>query len=117
MSALYEGNSYRATILRHVDADTTEVEVDLGFDVRTRLTVRWEGIDAPERNTFEGKESLAWVKATLPPGTTCELRTVKDRKEKYGRYLATFWLPGAAIDVNAAMVGQGFAKPYHGGPR
>lgn len=117
MTAPYDQNAYRATILRHVDADTTEVEVDLGFDVRTRLTVRWAGIDAPERNTLAGKASLAWLMDALPPGTSCELRTIKDRKEKYGRYLGTFWLPGAVFNVNTWMIDEGFAQPYQGGPR
>ena len=49
MSHPYDHNTYRATILRHIDADTTEVEISLGFDVSVRMTARWVGIDAPER--------------------------------------------------------------------
>jgi endonuclease YncB( thermonuclease family) len=61
---------YRATIIRHVDADTSHVEIDLGFDQSVRKTIRWAGIDAPERWSDAGKVSLAALNEQLPAGTT-----------------------------------------------
>jgi len=118
MSAPYDSNRYRATIIRHIDADTTHATVHLGLDVSIDATFRWAGIDAPERYTEEGKIATAWLNDRLPPGYLCEITTAKDRREKFGRYLATFWrLPDDVASVNAAMVLLGYAVPYDGGPR
>ena len=81
---------YRATIIRHIDADTSHVEIDLGFDQSVKKTIRWAGIDAPERWTESGKIATAAISQMLPVGTSCTLKTIKDRKEKYGRYLGVF---------------------------
>jgi len=50
------------------------------------------------------------------------VRTVKDRKEKYGRYLAELFLVGAdgqpaATSVNQTLLSNGHARPYSGGAR
>jgi len=103
---------YHATIIRHIDGDTTHVDVDLGCDTHTHLTVRWYGIDAPELNTPEGVEARAWVNEKLPVGTTCTLHTIKDRREKYGRYLGIFVDPAGA-SLNDLMVRTGFAREYY----
>ena len=102
---------YRATITRHVDGDTTHVTLDLGCNIATNLTVRWFGINAPEMPSAEGQAALAWVTAHLPVGTVCTLRTVKDRKEKYARYLGVFY-DAAGTNLNALMVQSGFARAY-----
>lgn len=116
MSAPWDSNRYKATILRHVDADTTHAEVMLGFDVRVRLTFRWAGLDAPEISTDVGKAAHAAVQRWLPVGSTCEVSTRRDSREKFGRYLATFHLPDGT-DVNAALIAEGMARPYDGGRR
>jgi len=116
MSAPFDSHSYPATIVRHVDADTTWAHVRLPFDVSINLTFRWAGIDSPERNTVEGKAALAEVSRLLPLGSTCTVTTVKDRREKFGRYLATFWTADGT-NVNAWLVEAGFAVPYAGGSR
>lgn len=103
-------NQYRATIIRHVDADTTHVVVDPGFDLSVRMTVRWARINAPELSTEEGKLALAYVNKRLPQGMTCLLTTVKDGKDKYGRYLGEFWVDGTSI--NDELVHVALAAPY-----
>jgi endonuclease YncB( thermonuclease family) len=121
MSFPYDRNTYRATILRHVDADTTWAEVDLGFDASIKLTFRWAGIDAPEKNTPEGKIALMEVKRLLPEGSRCLIETEKDSREKFGRYLAWFYTMTESghtdENVNAYLIDLGMVKPYDGGPR
>ncbi len=85
--------------------------VDCGFDVWINLTFRWEGIDAPEMSTEEGKIAKAVLLERLPEGSLCTIRTTKLRKEKYGRYLATFIAPDGT-NLNQWLVKEGFAKPY-----
>jgi endonuclease YncB( thermonuclease family) len=104
---------YHATILRHIDADTTRVTVDLGCDISINLTVRWFGINAPERNTEEGRRALEYVNSVLPVGSVCVLHTMKDRKEKYGRYLGIFYVnEDDAWSVNHQLIKMGYAVPY-----
>lgn len=115
MSSPWDHNTYVATIIDHHDGDTSHCAVSLGLDVIVNITVRWAGIDAPEIGTPEGKEAVAYVRAILPEGSSCEVRTVKDHKEKYGRSLGTFISDG--VNINQAMVTAGHAKAYDGGTR
>lgn len=102
---------YRATILRHVDADTSWVSVDLGFDTHMKLTIRWDGINAPEKHTPEGQAARRALLDKLPEGSTCLLRTIKDRREKFGRYLGRFFLEDGT-NLNEWLVEQGHAVVY-----
>lgn len=111
-----------------------DLEVDLGFDIRFTQKVRFYGINAPEKVTPEGKAASAYLKGLLEPGTAVIMRTLKDRTEKYGRYLGILWLPhpDPSINplpnpadtlhwldnsVNEVMVTSGHAVEYYGGPR
>ncbi|HXH79505.1 thermonuclease family protein [Nocardioides sp.] len=79
------------------------------------VTLRWAGIDAPERYTEAGKKATAMVVHWLPVGSTCEIETVKSQREKFGRYLAVFIVAGE--NLNQKLVDLGHAVPYDGGPR
>jgi micrococcal nuclease len=118
--------TYRATVIRVVDGDTVDVDVSLGFDVFTHQRFRLDGIAAPEsygpKASEAGHAAKQYLSDLLPPGTPVIIQTVKDRKEKYGRYLATLFplaAEGAAmtICVNRTLIDAGHAKPYKGGPR
>ncbi len=102
---------YRATIVKHVDADTSRVSIDLGLDVTVRATIRWADINAPEISTEAGEESLLVLRTMLPEGSRCIIRTIKDRREKYGRYLGTFILEDGT-NMNEWLVKNGFATSY-----
>lgn len=115
-------NEYRypAKILRVVDGDTIDVEltladVDLGFGItviqKHRVKLRLAGINAPETSTKEGKDASIYLKSILPEGGTCTVVTVKDRAEKYGRYLAWVWQDGVCI--NDRIVADGHAVIYN----
>lgn len=106
---------YRATVLRIVDADTIHADVDLGFDIRRRDSFRLAGINAPELSTAAGKEAKAYLERLLPKDAAgaylpVTIRTEKDRREKYGRYLAWIELDGKT--VNEILVEQGYAVRY-----
>lgn len=115
MSAPFDSNRYKATILRHIDADTTWARVHLPFEVKLDMTLRWARIDAPERYTDAGKAATAVVNDWLPVGSTCEIETIKGTKEKFGRYLAVFLVDG--VSLNQRLIDEGYAVPYDGGPR
>lgn len=117
---------YAGTVIRVVDGDTLHVEVDLGMNIRTDMSLRLYGINAPEKDTQAGRDAKEVLELLLPVSRLVIVRTFKDRREKYGRYLATVWLKGddmpmshEALDgsVNERMVKEGHAVPYFGGAR
>lgn len=112
---------YEATIVSVHDGDTLRADVDLGFDTwRGNEPFRLLGIQAPELGKPGGRESRDWLRDLLPIGTVIRIVTEKDRTEKYGRYLATIFLPGKLDDlnVNEALVDAGHAVRWDGtGPR
>lgn len=102
---------YRATIVANVDGDTVHARIDLGFDIFHDHTLRFAGINAPERATPRGREAAAFVAELVPPGAVLTIRTAKDRAEKYGRYLAWLVLSDGRC-VNRLLVDAGYAVAY-----
>ena len=103
---------YLATVIRVVDGDTVDCRIDLGWNVFVEGKVRLLGINAPEMRTPEGPISKAFLERLMPVGNIFLLRSVKDRKEKYGRYLGVFYKVGPDQSVNDEMVASGMAVRY-----
>jgi endonuclease YncB( thermonuclease family) len=102
---------YRATIIRVVDGDTVHALVDLGCDVEIALTIRLAGIDCPELGTPEGAAAKEYAEEWFAAaGPSLVLNTVKDKREKYGRYLGYF--RDATGCLNAELLTSGHAVPY-----
>jgi len=119
---------YRATIVKIIDGDTVDVDIDLGFNVVLRdERVRVAGIDTPESRTRDQEEKkfgLAAkdrVKELL--GKTCVLKTQinksgEDMKGKFGRILGDFDVYDSKTDswklLTQVLISEGHAVPYHG---
>lgn len=103
---------YAARVIRVVDADTVWLAVDLGFDTHSNFSIRLFGINAPEVSTDEGKAARDHVSRLLPPGAVVVLKTIKDKKEKYGRYLGIIYHDGPELSLNDHLVAEGMALPY-----
>ena len=116
---------YEARVIKVIDGDTVDVDIDLGMDVHIKQRLRILGIDAPEIPAIgiEGEAARDWLRKYLLPGDTVIVRTVKDRKEKYGRYLASIqaaplaWTEVLPIDIATELIRAGHAVPYSGGKR
>jgi micrococcal nuclease len=113
---------YDAELVRVVDGDTVDISVDLGFHISQQIRVRLNGINAPELSTPAGKAAKGFLEGLLPVGTSLRCNTVKDKTEKYGRYLADLTVQGSTGDlasksVNQTMLDAGQAIPYSGGKR
>ena len=122
---------YRVKIIKVVDGDTVDVDIDLGFGVWLKdERVRMMGIDTPEsrtRDKIEKQFGLA-AKTRLKEllGKTAVLKTQvnkdgEDMKGKFGRILGDFqvyhhisdaWRP--ATDI---LVEEGHAVAYFGGSK
>lgn len=108
---------YRAEVQRVVDGDTLVLKFDLGFNVSTLQKCRLDHINAPEHGLPEGKAAQTFLEGLLPVGAPVLVKTRKDKREKYGRVLATVVLADGSM-VNDLMVEKGHAKLYDGrGPR
>lgn len=104
---------YAATIVSIYDGDTLRADVDLGFDTwRGNEPFRLLGIQAPELGKPGGREARDWLRDLLPLGSEVRIKTVKDRQEKYGRYLATIFK--GDLNVNEALVDAGHAVSWDG---
>lgn len=103
---------YKATVVSVYDGDTITVDIDLGFHITMRRSVRLAEINAPEVKGSDkvlGQQSRDRLRELLPIGSITTLQTFKDGTEKYGRYLATV-INSEAVNVNARMVDEGFAE-------
>ena len=119
---------YRVKIVKVIDGDTVDVNIDLGFGVwMMDERVRIMGIDTPEsrtRDKVEKKFGLA-AKARLKSllGKSCVLKTEvnkngEDMKGKFGRILGDFNVYDAKTDswqgCSKILISEGHAVPYHG---
>jgi micrococcal nuclease len=109
---------YNCKIVRVVDGDTVDVDIDLGFDTwKCGERIRLYGIDTPECRTRNATEKAAgflakaFVEDVLHVGGIYKL-TTRD-KGKYGRYLGTIKIDGD-LTINAALVSENLAVPYTG---
>lgn len=116
---------YRVKILRVVDGDTVDVDIDLGFGVWVHNErVRIMGIDAPESRTRDSVEKLFGLaaKARLEEllGEFAILKTQinkngEDMKGKFGRVLGDFVVDDRmATDI---LIKEGYAVEYFGGSK
>ena len=112
---------YRCQILRVVDGDTVDIDIDLGFGVWMRKQrVRLYGVDTPESRTRDleekkfGMMAKKYVKGYLPIGTDQILRTHKDGKGKFGRILGEFVVEEGMTTLNALLIKNHHAVEYTG---
>ena len=121
---------YKAKILRVVDGDTVDVDIDLGFGVWLRNErVRIMGIDTPESRTRDKEEkkfgllAKERLKELLPKGKDSVLRTQidkdgEDAKGKFGRILGNFVYGhghnGRFTMVTDILIKEGHAVAYYG---
>lgn len=105
---------YNATVWKVVDGDTLHLDIDLGCDVRMRMTVRLAGLNTPEMSTPEGVAAKAFVNEWLEyhaPDKRVRVATIKDRKEKYGRYLGNIWSSDQRHCLNSDLLTNKHAVP------
>lgn len=114
---------YACKVVRVVDGDTVDVDIDLGFDVVLRKQrIRLYGVDTPESRTRDKEEkryglyAKQWLKNAL--GKNAVIRTKKDGRGKFGRILGEFVIYDPVYDqettVNSVMIRDHIAVEYHG---
>ena len=108
-------------VLKVVDGDTIDVDIDLGFNISYTQRVRLAGIDTPESRTRDlaekklGLESKKYLADLLKSATQIVIKTEKpDSTEKYGRILGWLFINDSSESVNAALIASGYAWDYMG---
>ena len=102
---------YKAIVTDVYDGDTITVNIDLGLGVWIKgEKVRLYGIDAPEvrgLSRLKGLRSRDHLRSMILHQEV-KLQTFKDKKGKYGRYLAHVFK--GDIDICKHLVDKGLAK-------
>jgi len=117
--------TYSCKIVRVVDGDTVDIDIDLGFGVwMKKQRIRLHGIDTPESRTRDlvekkfGLEAKRMILEWLPIDSIQKLITVKDKSGKFGRILGKFEIFDSEEDrtttINDWMINNYHAVAYHG---
>jgi micrococcal nuclease len=103
---------YNAELQRVVEGDTMDFRVDLGFSVYKEIRVRLAGVDTNEtygvkKDSEEfalGKEQTQFVEQWFDEREGVIIRTSKDEKGKYGRYIARVF--GDGDDLSKDLIDE-----------
>jgi micrococcal nuclease len=111
-------------VIKVVDGDTIDADIDLGFDISLTKRVRLSGVDTPESRTTDLKEKTLglevkeWLKHKLEGAKDILIKTqLPDSTEKYGRILGNLYINNAALSLNQQMIDEGYAWTYDGGTK
>ena len=118
---------YKVKVVKVVDGDTIDVDIDLGFStVLRKQRVRFLGIDTPESRTRDlvekkfGKASKKHLKGLLESADSLSL--ISHDKGKFGRILGEIIahfdeghpVYETEVNVNEQMIADGHAVRYTG---
>jgi len=119
-------NEYDVHVVKVVDGDTVDVDIDLGFKIQLKdERVRIMGIDTPESRTSDRVEKLFGIAAKnrlyslLEKDAkliTTEDKDGEDMKGKFGRILGDFRAADGRL-VTEIMIEEGHCVPYFGGSK
>jgi len=113
---------YKCKILKVLDGDTVDIDLDLGFKiVLANQRVRMAGVDTPESRTsiaeekVRGQLSKKKLAEKLPVGSWQIIETQKpdSNDDKFGRILGVFILEDGTR-VNDWLIQNNYAVPYQG---
>ena len=120
--------TYKICLLKVVDGDTIDAEIDLGFDIKVKKRVRFMGVNAPESRTRDLEEKAKGLAAKdrvkqLLEG--CKNITLKSHGVgKFGRCLGELHLDIVdgqekltLVSLNELLINEGHATEYYGGKR
>jgi endonuclease YncB( thermonuclease family) len=104
---------YMAKVIKVYDGDTITVDIDLGFGIELKKqSIRLLGINTPEVRGEEREQGLISKEALSNRilNKTILLKTYKDKKGKYGRWLGEIYL--GEENLNEWLINEGYAEKY-----
>ena len=118
---------YDIRVIRVVDGDTIDAQVDLGFKIHHNIRIRLFGINTPETRTRDAEEKVKGKAATK---RVKELIQEADRiilkshgVGKFGRCLGELTIikfsegEDESKDLTQTLLAEGHGEPYFGGKR
>lgn len=112
---------YRAIVLKVIDGDTIDVDIDLGFGVWLKnQRIRFYGIDTPESRTSDLEEkqfgllAKEFVEKHCQVGSNIVIKSHLDDRGKYGRILGEIIINDKSVILNEVMVVKKLAVRYYG---
>jgi len=99
--------TYHAELIRVLDGDTVEADIDLGFDIHYVAKIRLAGINAPEMKTPQGLPAKEHLTNLLTNHDFVVTTKLNKEFEKYGRVLGEITING--VSINQQMINEGFA--------
>lgn len=105
----------RARALSNHDGDTVTLEIDVGLSTFRRVTVRLARVNTPEMSDAGGAAAKART-AELVALAPLQVTTIKDKVEKFGRYLAEI-INAEGVNVADQLMAEGLGWTYSGGRR
>ena len=122
--SMYE---YEMKVIKIIDGDTIDAQVDLGFKVHHNVRIRLFGINTPEVRTRDAEEKVRGKAATE---RVRELLSGADRLilkshgvGKFGRCLGEITVVNFRVDedeikdLTQTLLAEGHGVPYFGGKR
>ena len=120
--------TYKIKVVKVVDGDTIDAEIDLGFDIKTKKRIRFAGINTPESRTRDLEEKAKGlaakdrVKQLLDGCDNIQLNS--HGIGKFGRCLGEILLDRVdgqekltLESLNELLISEGHATEYFGGKR
>tara|TARA_Y100001938_G_C8073530_1_gene424558 strand:+ start:995 stop:1363 length:369 start_codon:yes stop_codon:yes gene_type:complete len=120
--------TYKIKVVKVVDGDTIDAEIDLGFDIKTKKRIRFAGINTPESRTRDLEEKAKGlaakdrVKQLLDGCDNIQLNS--HGIGKFGRCLGEILLDRVdgqekltLESLNELLISEGHATKYFGGKR
>ena len=111
-------------IIRVIDGDTIDADIDLGFDISLSKRIRLAAVDTPESRTSDanekkyGLESKEWLKHKVENAGHILIKTeLPDSTEKYGRIIGHLFINDQESSLNDQMIVEGYAWNYDGGTK
>ena len=104
---------YKATVTKVYDGDTITVDFDLGFGILIRKQkIRLLGVNTPEVRGTEKPQGIISRDALRQRilGKVVIIKTSKDKKGKYGRWLAEVFI--GEENINQWLITEGYGKKY-----
>jgi len=112
--------TYKAKLIRVINGDTLDIEIDLGFDLSIKQRLKLYGVDTPDsRSTdLEIRQKGLDVKQRVIEVLTKEftVTTILNKRGKYGRILGKIYIVDEKdnkVCINELLVEEGHASRYN----
>lgn len=108
---------FPARVLRVIDGDTLEIEIDQGMHNRRIERIRLLGVDTPEMTGATKAGGLmaksfteGWVAYASYAQSGWPLRVRTEKADSFGRYLALVWRVNDGASLNDDLITNGYSE-------